>query len=86
MKLANLDDDDDKAWLSKGWDDVEGEHVQSYVESVGVKVMWTANQVCCGPFFFFGGGADRVGDGLMNRAAPARVRVEEGMECGLTMV
>lgn len=43
MKVKDLDDDDDKQWLSKGWDDPEGEHVQSYVESVGNG--WTANQV-----------------------------------------
>ena len=55
VKVADLPDDDDKEWLSKGWDD-DGEHVQSYVESVGNG--WTANQVSCGVFFggvFFGG-------------------------------
>ena len=49
VKVKDLDDDDDKEWLSTGWDDPEGEHVQSYVESVGGG--WTANQVslvCCG--------------------------------------
>ena len=64
MKLADLEDDDDKEWLSKGWDDAEGEHVQSYVESVGGG--WTANQVCCGSFFF--GGKCRVGHIMMNRS------------------
>ncbi|CAF9933273.1 MAG: hypothetical protein HETSPECPRED_008583 [Heterodermia speciosa] len=44
VKVEDLEDDDDKKWLSHGWDDGgEGEHVQSYVESVGGG--WTANQV-----------------------------------------
>ena len=43
VKVKDLEDDDDKEWLSTGWDDPEGEHVQSYVESVGNG--WTANQV-----------------------------------------
>lgn len=40
MKLSDVDDDD---FLKKGWDDLEGEHVQSYVESEGGG--WTADQV-----------------------------------------
>ncbi|KAI4282840.1 MAG: hypothetical protein L6R38_002641 [Xanthoria sp. 2 TBL-2021] len=40
VKLSDVDDDD---FLKKGWDDLEGEHVQSYVESEGGG--WTADQV-----------------------------------------
>ncbi|KAL9605735.1 MAG: hypothetical protein Q9179_001082 [Wetmoreana sp. 5 TL-2023] len=40
VKLSNVDDDD---FLKKGYDDMEGEHVQSYVESKGGG--WTADQV-----------------------------------------
>ena len=40
MKLKNVDDDE---FLKTGWDDMEGEHVQSYVESKTNG--WTADQV-----------------------------------------
>ncbi|KAL8682408.1 MAG: hypothetical protein Q9186_001529 [Xanthomendoza sp. 1 TL-2023] len=40
VKLSDVDDDD---FLKKGWDDLEGEHVQGYVESNGGG--WTADQV-----------------------------------------
>lgn len=43
MKLAGVDDDD---FLKKGYDDLEGEHVQSWVESKGGG--WTADQVSVG--------------------------------------
>lgn len=48
MKLADVDDDE---FLKTGWDD-QGEHVQSYVESVGNE--WTANQVGCSKIVGFG--------------------------------
>ena len=38
-----LKDVDDDEFLKTGWDDMEGEHVQAYVESVGNG--WTADQV-----------------------------------------
>lgn len=40
VKLGDVDDDE---FLKTGWDDLEGEHVQSYVESDGGG--WTADQV-----------------------------------------
>ncbi len=40
MKLADVDDDE---FLKTGWDDMEGKHIQSYVESNGNG--WTADQV-----------------------------------------
>ncbi|KAL8862837.1 MAG: hypothetical protein Q9178_000779 [Gyalolechia marmorata] len=40
VKLDDVDDDD---FLKKGWDDLEGEHVQGYVESKAGG--WTADQV-----------------------------------------
>lgn len=40
VKLKNVDDDE---FLKTGWDDMEGEHVQSYVESKTNG--WTADQV-----------------------------------------
>lgn len=40
IKLEDVDDDD---FLKTGWDDLEGEHVQSYVKSQNNG--WTANQV-----------------------------------------
>ncbi|KAL8774784.1 MAG: hypothetical protein Q9209_000723 [Squamulea sp. 1 TL-2023] len=40
VKLNDVDDDE---FLKKGWDDLEGEHVQGYVESEGGG--WTADQV-----------------------------------------
>lgn len=40
VKLADVDDDD---FLKIGWDDMEGEHVQSYVKSKNNG--WTADQV-----------------------------------------
>lgn len=40
VKLGDVDDD---AFLKEGWDDMEGEHVQAYVESDGNG--WTADQV-----------------------------------------
>ena len=42
-RWVKLDDVDDDEWLKTGWDDLEGEHVQSYVESIGGG--WTADQV-----------------------------------------
>ena len=65
--MKDLDNDDDKEWLSKGWDDPEGEHVQSYVESEGGG--WTANQVGLDNgalwfvFLFGGGGGGGRGGG-----------------------
>lgn len=47
MKLGDLEGDE---FLKKGWDDLEGEHVQSWVESEENK--WTAEQV--GSLFFLG--------------------------------
>lgn len=41
IKLADVDDDE---FLRTGWDDPNGEHVQSYVENHDNG--WTANQVC----------------------------------------
>lgn len=38
--MADVDDDD---FLKKGYDDMKGEHVQAYAESVGNG--WTANQI-----------------------------------------
>lgn len=49
VKLADVDDDE---FLKNGWDDLIGEHVQSYVESHDNG--WTANQVC--PLFLMGRG------------------------------
>ena len=47
VKLVDVDDDE---FLKTGWDDMEGDHIQSYVESNGNG--WTADQVgeilCCG--------------------------------------
>jgi len=40
VKLADVDDDE---FLKNGWDDLIGEHVQSYVESHDNG--WTANQI-----------------------------------------
>ncbi len=40
MKLADVDNDE---FLKTGWDDMEGKHIQSYVESNGNG--WTADQV-----------------------------------------
>lgn len=40
VKLGDVDDDD---FLKTGWDDLEGEHVQGYAESLTNG--WTANQV-----------------------------------------
>ncbi|MCJ1265475.1 hypothetical protein MMC22_005353 [Lobaria immixta] len=40
VKLADVDDD---AFLKTGWDDLEGEHVQGYVESKTNG--WTADQI-----------------------------------------
>lgn len=40
IKLEDVDDDD---FLKTGWDDLEGEHVQSFVKSQTNG--WTANQV-----------------------------------------
>ncbi len=48
MKLGDLEGDE---FLKKGWDDLEGEHMQSWVESEENK--WTAEQV--GSLFLFGG-------------------------------
>lgn len=45
VKLADVDDDD---FLKDGWDDLIGDHVQSYVENHDNG--WTANQVCS--FYF----------------------------------
>ncbi|KAL8714824.1 MAG: hypothetical protein Q9220_001337 [cf. Caloplaca sp. 1 TL-2023] len=42
VKLGDLDKDEEE-FLKKGYDDLEGEHVQSYVESKGGG--WTADQV-----------------------------------------
>lgn len=47
MKLGDLEGDE---FLKKGWDDLEGEHMQSWVESEENK--WTAEQV--GSLFLFG--------------------------------
>lgn len=41
IKLADVDDDE---FLKTGWDDLQGKHIQSYVESRNNG--WTANQVC----------------------------------------
>lgn len=41
IKLADVDDDE---FLKTGWDDLNGEHIQSYVESHDKG--WTVNQVC----------------------------------------
>lgn len=43
VKLEDVDDDE---FLKTGWDDMEGEHIQSYVKSKTDG--WTANQVCTG--------------------------------------
>lgn len=40
VKLADVDNDE---FLKTGWDDMEGKHIQSYVESNGNG--WTADQV-----------------------------------------
>ncbi|KAL8818090.1 MAG: hypothetical protein Q9223_003203 [Gallowayella weberi] len=40
VKLSDVDDDE---FLKTGWDDLEGEHIQGYVESKGGG--WTADQV-----------------------------------------
>lgn len=40
MKLTDVDDD---AFLKEGWEDLEAEHVQAYVESYDNG--WTADQV-----------------------------------------
>lgn len=53
IKLADVDDDD---FLKTGWDDLNGEHVQSYVENHDNG--WTANQVC--PLFLRGRGRGGV--------------------------
>lgn len=50
VKLADVDDDD---FLKSGWDDLEGEHVQSYVKSKTNG--WTADQVCMICFSLHGG-------------------------------
>lgn len=41
VRLADVDDDE---FLKTGWDDLQGNHIQSYVESRDNG--WTANQVC----------------------------------------
>jgi len=43
VKLADLAEGEDKKFLSEGWE--EGEHVQSWAESVGGG--WVADQVSC---------------------------------------
>lgn len=53
VKLQDVDDDE---FLKTGWDDVEGEHIQSFVENKTNG--WTADQVCLGflaglPFFSY---------------------------------
>jgi len=52
VKLGDLEGDE---FLKKGWDDLEGEHMQSWVESEENK--WTAEQV--GSLFLFGGSRRR---------------------------
>ncbi|KAI4163829.1 MAG: hypothetical protein LQ342_002602 [Letrouitia transgressa] len=42
-RWVKLDDVDDDTFLKTGWDDMDGEHVQSYVESKDNG--WTADQV-----------------------------------------
>lgn len=49
MKLGDLEGDE---FLKKGWDDLEGEHVHSWVESEENK--WTAEQVSCRSLFVLG--------------------------------
>ncbi|MCJ1481023.1 hypothetical protein MMC06_001179 [Schaereria dolodes] len=49
-KLNGLErDKEGDDWLSRGWEDADGEFVQAYVESVGGG--WTADQVGCFPGF-----------------------------------
>lgn len=43
-RWVNLADVDDDEFLKTGWDDLQGKHIQSYVESRDNG--WTANQVC----------------------------------------
>lgn len=43
VRLGDLDEGQDKKFLSEGWEDKEGEFVQGWVESVGGG--WVADQV-----------------------------------------
>ncbi|KAI4255241.1 MAG: hypothetical protein LQ352_002685 [Teloschistes flavicans] len=45
-RWAKLAEVEDHEWLKEGYDDLEGEHVQSYVESQGGG--WTVDQVSFG--------------------------------------